>query len=463
MNERRLLIVSPHFPPGDAVDMHRVRMNLRHYRNHGWRPTVLAVEPESSGRRIDPDLLSTIPDDVEIVRVGALPLALLQSLGISDVSLRAFTRLGRAGDAIICRRKIDLVFFSTTMFLTFPLGRRWLKRFGVPFVLDFQDPWATAPPSTLPFRRRGLKHRIMRSLHAWAEAATVPYASGIIAVSEPYIKALRQAYPGLEATPADAIPFGFSAADFDIASKTGIAWRPFGQSAEPFALYAGRIADAMVPALKTLLSAMRTTNHDPTALFSQLCAGFLGTGYQLEDNTCCALPLAELVGLSGRVAEKPDRVSLIDSLASLLAADVLILLGSGDLSYQPSKLYQLMATRKPILCVAPADSRVAAQVRHLRSVILLECDQVGFAERVATAATRLSLLSAAGPTDTIFDERDAICGAGEASALAARECMLFDRALINHAKAKPNAGDVFRRSRPPVLAGREPRTKQDER
>ena len=26
---RRLLIVSPHFPPADAVDVHRVRMNVR--------------------------------------------------------------------------------------------------------------------------------------------------------------------------------------------------------------------------------------------------------------------------------------------------------------------------------------------------------------------------------------------------------------------------------------------------
>jgi len=40
---KRVLIVSPNFPPINAPDMQRVRMSLPFYRDNGWEPVVLAV------------------------------------------------------------------------------------------------------------------------------------------------------------------------------------------------------------------------------------------------------------------------------------------------------------------------------------------------------------------------------------------------------------------------------------
>jgi hypothetical protein len=44
---RRVLVVSPHFPPTDGVDMHRVRTTIAHYPACGWTPVVLSVRPQA--------------------------------------------------------------------------------------------------------------------------------------------------------------------------------------------------------------------------------------------------------------------------------------------------------------------------------------------------------------------------------------------------------------------------------
>lgn len=430
MSLRNLLIVSPHFPPTDAVDMHRVRMNARHYESHGWRPHILAVDPAQVVRQVDANLSRTVPNDIAIFRTSALPSTALKNLGVSDISLRAMASMARAGDDIIARKKIDLVFISTTAFMSMMLGARWLRRFGTPYVLDFQDPWFTAPPSSIPHRRQGLKHQFMRRMHALAEARSVPHASGLIAVSEAYLEALKGAYPALANVPSETIPFGTSATDFQVANVVGEPWRPFAASElrAPMALYAGRLGEDMLPAIDALFQFMKAVPAEAPGGLSQLTAGFLGTGYLREGNPREVEPRAEAAGLAARIAERPDRLPMLDALSSLLVADFLLLLGSADLTYQPSKLYQVMATGKPILCIAPSGGRLAAQVRNLKSVVLIECDTPLNAEAVDAATSKLSALLRAPKDNAVIRERDPICSANDAAALAARECALFDRA-----------------------------------
>ena len=40
---KKVLIVSPHFPPLNAPDMQRVRMSLPYFAAEGWEPVVLAL------------------------------------------------------------------------------------------------------------------------------------------------------------------------------------------------------------------------------------------------------------------------------------------------------------------------------------------------------------------------------------------------------------------------------------
>lgn len=134
-----VLIVTPHFPPIDAADMHRVRMSLPYFEEFGWKPIVLCVDPEYTDGIVEPLLLETLPDDVSLYRCRAIKKKFSGLIGIGNIAIRALPYLYFEGCRIIKNNKIDLIYFSTTMFAAMILGRIWKSKFGVPFVIDMQD------------------------------------------------------------------------------------------------------------------------------------------------------------------------------------------------------------------------------------------------------------------------------------------------------------------------------------
>src|SRR5438477_7990842 len=99
---RQVLIVSPHFPPINAPDHQRVRMSLSHFKEFGWIPTVLAVSPGAvEDAMLDPLLEKTIPSDVEVIRVSAVPASLSRRVGLGSLAMRALPALWRAGNGLL--------------------------------------------------------------------------------------------------------------------------------------------------------------------------------------------------------------------------------------------------------------------------------------------------------------------------------------------------------------------------
>src|SRR5438046_1786948 len=102
---RRVLMVSPHFPPDSTAATHRVRLLAPHLPACGWEPTVLTVDPRDYEGRPDPTLAQTIPRDVRVVRARAWPVRVTRRLGIGDLGLRAFNGLRRAANALVRRER----------------------------------------------------------------------------------------------------------------------------------------------------------------------------------------------------------------------------------------------------------------------------------------------------------------------------------------------------------------------
>src|SRR5215472_3071970 len=137
----RVLIVSPRFPPTNAPDLHRVRVSLGYYRDFGWEPTVLCVDPATADGVYDPLLERSLPAGLRVVRVRAWLEKTCRWFGFGEFSYRSLVPLYLAGRKLLACRHHDLVFFSTTAFLVFVLGPLWKRRFGCRIVYDFQDPW----------------------------------------------------------------------------------------------------------------------------------------------------------------------------------------------------------------------------------------------------------------------------------------------------------------------------------
>src|ERR1700738_298204 len=114
--ERSVLLVSPHFPPVNAPDHQRVRMSLPYFQEFGWKPHVLTVHPAHVEGAKDLLLERMLPAGISVTRSTALSPNRSRMVGLGDLGLRAFSGLRKAGDQIIKDEKIDLIYFSTTVF-----------------------------------------------------------------------------------------------------------------------------------------------------------------------------------------------------------------------------------------------------------------------------------------------------------------------------------------------------------
>ena len=68
---RRVLMVSPHFPPDSTAATHRVRLLAPYLPLFGWEPTVLTVDPRDYEGRLDSVLADSVPQAVRTVRARA--------------------------------------------------------------------------------------------------------------------------------------------------------------------------------------------------------------------------------------------------------------------------------------------------------------------------------------------------------------------------------------------------------
>jgi hypothetical protein len=86
------------------------------------------------------------------------------------------------------------------------------------------------------------------------------------------------------------------------------------------------------------------TSH-VSRLSSNVSFHFIGTANKVK-------PLAEKYGLwNSIVFEHPDRIPYLEVLKNLEAADGIFILGSTEPHYTPSKVYQAVLSKKPILAV----------------------------------------------------------------------------------------------------------------
>src|SRR5262245_39412586 len=127
---KRVLIISPRFPPKNAADHHRVRTSLPYYRRYGWDPTVLCLTPETADCIDDPTLLESLDSTIRVVRVPAWRETISRRFGFGHLDYRCLLPIYWSGRRMLSSERFDLIYFSTTVFLTFALGPIWKKGFG---------------------------------------------------------------------------------------------------------------------------------------------------------------------------------------------------------------------------------------------------------------------------------------------------------------------------------------------
>lgn len=356
---RRAILISAHFLPSNLAGVQRVRLLALRLREFGWQPVVVTVDARHYEEANDEASLALLPPALQVERVGAWTAQICRPLGFGDVSLRGQWAMRRKVQELVARNKVDLIFATVLPGYTSLVGA-WAKRkFGLPFVLDYQDPWVSDwGARQARFSKAGLSHWLATKL----EPRAVVAADALTAVSDKTLDTLRERNlikPGL---PVEIIPIGADVNDHAVAArlgrsriqKSGVSGPSSvvgGQAQSDLHLaYIGTIIEGMLSSVRTLFRAVRALRDEGPARRVQV--HFIGTSAQPEGRDLLGLErLASELGVGDLFQLEPRRIGYLDALRTMQEADALLLLGSQDPHYTASKIFPCWLSGKPVLAL----------------------------------------------------------------------------------------------------------------
>jgi hypothetical protein len=351
---KKVLMITPHFPPDSSAGTHRVRLLAPYLERYGWQPTVLTCEIDAYEGELDRALPDFVPASLRIVRSRAWPARVTRRFGIGDLGLRSFRGLWNTAARLLASERFDALFITIFPAYTSLIGPLLVRRFDLPFVLDYQDPWIGAWGESVGGGAAGapdLKSRASRTLAGWLEPHAVRAASAITAVSAGTYEPILRRYPDLRVITA-AIPIGAEPRDFTRESRASVAL-PFDPSdGLCHVCYTGTVLPLGYETLRALLSALVLVRDRRPDLYDTLRVHFLGTSNQtVRTDRTVVTPIARELGIADIVHEVPTRLPYSTIVEVQKRAGVLLALGSSEPHYTASKIFPLLLARRPLLAV----------------------------------------------------------------------------------------------------------------
>lgn len=392
----KVLFIAYYFPPDSSSGSLRPLYFANHLAGGGVGVHVLTAKVEDFlvSQTVDPGLVARLHRDVGVTRCAVRrPREALLSLrgrlrrekaGCAPPLARPALQVARAGlwqevkdlvtDLLVtpdpqvgwipdCLRRGREVAAREGSQAIWATGGPWSgllcgvllkKATGLPLVLDFRDPWVSNPGAL----RRGW---LARQIDRFLERLVVRSADGVIANTAPLREDFLARYPELRSDRVLTISNGFEAYLPPLPRRSG---KPL-TIAHTGALYSTRNPVPLLKALKRLLDR------------GELCCsevrlqlvGELEVCDPSLDQLLAAEPLRQVV-------EVVPRVKLEEAERYAGAADILLLIQPDFPLQVPRKLYDCMAARKPILCIAEPESATGRVVAaHELGVVCVNREQ----------------------------------------------------------------------------------------
>ena len=364
---KKILIISPHFPPSNLTAVHRARFIANHLPAMGWEPIILTVHEQYYEEELDYNLEKILPPTLRIEKARAIGVTKPRLIG--DIGLRGFLPMYKKAKQLIVSEKIDFVYITIPSFYG-ALWGRWLhESTGVKYGIDYIDPWVHVfPGSNKLFSRHWFSTRVASFL----EPIAVKKASLITGVAESYYHDVIERNPHLKKSCFfAAIPYGSEASDHEAVKRLNVKPYLFDRNDQKVQMvYAG----AMLPKAYAPLEKIFNSIQSHPEIFSDVVFYFIGSGKSPNDPHGYNIkPLAEKYGLWQTVVfEYPKRIPYLDVLQHLNAADGVFILGSTEAHYTPSKVYQGVLSGKPIFAVLHEESTAVPVIRESNAGTVLD-------------------------------------------------------------------------------------------
>ena len=430
---KRVAIIGADFAPSSLPPALRLRFFVSHLREFGWEPTVITTDPRYYDCALDPEIEHLLPDGLRVLRTPALPRSLTRLVGLGDLGARSMGYHWRVLRDLCRRGEVDLVFIPVPAYMPMVLGRRAHDRFGVPYVIDYIDPWGSEYYWRVPREQRPPKWLAAYVTARLLERYTLRHVAHLVGVSRGTTETVRRRYPWLAEADTTEIPYGAEGGDWDYIRRHP---RP-NQIFDPadgrlhFASV-GAYTEAMRPVLSAFFSGVKKARAEDPAL-ARLRLHFVGTSY--STGRPCVAPIAREQGVQDLVEEHPQRVSYLDALQLLSDAHALLVIGSAEPHYTASKIFPYILARKPLLTIFHRDSSVIDIVERTQagSVVSFSADNP-LQGKTAEVAQRLRELATLAPGYEPRERQPAL-EAYTTQAMTARLAEVFDKVLARRSPA----------------------------
>ena len=431
---RRLLMVSPHFPPDGSAGTHRARLLAPHLADHGWEPTVVTVDPRDYDTRLDPELAAMVPSTLRVIRCRAWPTRWTRRAGIGDLGIRAFRGLLQTCSTLLRDEDFDALF--VTIYPAYPalLGSLLKRRFGVPFVLDYQDPWVGAWGQTVgggPDGQADAKSRLTRWLGERLEPVAVRAADAITAVSAETYEQVRLRNPVLARTCCLTLPIGGEQADFERV-RQGPARNPYFDPSDGniHICSVGTLLPLGYETLRAVLRALAEMRDHRPHLYERIRLHFFGTSNETRADAPARVRLvADELGVGDRVSEVAARIGYLDAIAVQTQATAILMMGSSERHYTASKLYPGLLAARPLVAVCHEASSVCEILRRVARPPSVRLVTYGDTERAEKRVDAIAAALSAVAEDPSYDARAVdleVLAGFSAHALSGRLAKLLD-------------------------------------
>ena len=385
---KRVAIVAAHFPPSNLTNVHRARLWGRFLPEFGWQPVVVTAHWDYYEEKLDWDLAKLVPSDLQVVRTRAFPTKPFRIIG--DLGVRALWWHYRALCALARNGGLDFVHITIPSNFSALLGRLVHAATGLPYGIDYNDPWVHRWPGT---EKRFSRAWVSCKLGEWLEPWAVRRARLITGVAPLYFEDVLLRNPALRGRVVTAaMPHGACEEDFQQVRSSKRKLFLFDSEDGCFHfLYAGALLPKGRAVLQRLLKGLAHLVRSRREVADRIRMHFVGTGRALEDpKGFNVMPYVEQLGLQSHVDEHPHRIAYVDVLNHLCSASGILVLGSTEKHYTPSKIFQAALSKRPIFAMLHRDSTAVDLIRRGRVGTVLTLTEAALPgiEEVAAAIER---------------------------------------------------------------------------
>lgn len=345
---RKVLVIAQYLPPAGGVGTFRATKFIKYLRGFGWEPVVLTVCKDSYPKNLwlDRSLENDLPPDANVHRTRVW-----HSRIINDEGIRWLPYLLPAAVRIIRKERPEAIYITGGPFFPLIAGPITKRLFRLPYVIDLRDPWKTARRGS---KRVGLRALIGELLTGIVEPWVIRGASRVICVSQTMCAEYRELYPRLSENKFVVITNGYDPDDFE-----GIA--PVLLDS-PTIVYAGKFRTS--EAFRNPVSFFR-------ALKLLTDRGQRINLLHIGREECEVSKLAEQEGVADLMVHIGP-LGYTETLAYSLGADVLLLIGGGQLTEQTGKVFDYLGCKKPVLALAPKNGGIAGVLGAVPNAVVLD-------------------------------------------------------------------------------------------